>query len=141
VIAAVKVIVDTTVWSHAFRRRAGDTTLEVVELTRLIQKFRATLIGPIRQELLSGIAELPQFKKLRDLMGAFVNEPVLDEDYERAAEFLNICRKKGIQGSNTDFLICAVAARRQMPIFTLDQDFALFAKRLRVKLHTIAIRH
>lgn len=39
---------------------------------------------------------------------------------ERAAEFYNHCRNKGVQGSNTDFLICAVAARFKTPIFTTD---------------------
>lgn len=29
-------------------------------------------------------------------------------------------------GSNTDFLICAAANRRQLAIFTLDKDFGRF---------------
>jgi len=57
------------------------------------------------------------------------------EDYERAAEFYNTCRKSGIQGSQIDFLICAVAAGREIPIFTTDNDFLLYAKYLSISLH------
>jgi predicted nucleic acid-binding protein len=52
-----------------------------------------------------------------------------------AAQFFNICRAKGVQGSNTDFLICAVAVRWQLAIFTTDGDFTLFAKHLPIVLH------
>ena len=49
-------------------------------------------------------------------------------DYEKAAEFFNICRSKGVQGSNTDFLICAISVNRDYPIFTTDRDFEKFQK-------------
>jgi predicted nucleic acid-binding protein len=47
----------------------------------------------------------------------------------------NLCRAKGIQGSNTDFLICAVAVRHDFTIFTTDGDFRLFAKCLPIVLY------
>ena len=136
----MKVLVDTTIWSQAFRRRTIAPTTEVTELKRLILDFQATLIGPIRQELLSGIAEPAQYRFLSGLMVPFANEAVIDSDYELAAEFFNKCRKKGLQGSNTDFLICAVGARKSMPIFTADNDFLYFAKWLPIALHKVAIR-
>jgi len=58
------------------------------------------------------------------------------EDYEEEAAFYNRCRAKGIQGSNTDYLICAVAARHEFPIFTTDEDFVRFAKVLPISLYT-----
>ena len=45
---------------------------------------------------------------------------------ELAAEFFNTCRSNGIQGSNTDFLLCAAATRRGYSIFTTDPDFENF---------------
>jgi hypothetical protein len=42
-------------------------------------------------------------------VAAFPDVPLLMEDYVTAANFFNLCRSKGIQGSSTDFLICAVA--------------------------------
>ena len=133
----MKVLVDTTVWSSAFRRRISEPTAEAHELRRLVSNFEAGIIGPVRQELLSGIKDETQFSWLRDLMRAFPDEPIESEDYEHAAAFLNTCRSKGIQGSNTDFLLCAVAARVGHPIFTMDEDFGRYAKHLPISLHRI----
>jgi predicted nucleic acid-binding protein len=135
----VKVIVDTSVWSHAFRRDHLVDAPEALELRRLIKDFRATIIGPIRQEILSGIPNAKQFTTLRGLMSAFVDEPLVAEDYERAASFFNRCRAKGIQGSHVDFLICSVAASRGRPIFSTDKDFAGYAKVLPIKLYKMRV--
>jgi predicted nucleic acid-binding protein len=66
---------------------------------------------------------------------AFPDTELATADFEEAAAFYNRCREKGIQGSNTDFLICAVAARHQFAIFTIDEDFAHFRKILPIVLH------
>lgn len=135
----MKVIVDTSVWSHAFRRNHLVDAPEALELRRLIKDFRASIIGPIRQEILSGIPNAKQFATLRGLMSAFVDEPLVAEDYERAASFFNRCRAKGIRGSHVDFLICSVAASRGRPIFSMDKDFAGYAKVLPIKLHKMKV--
>ena len=85
-------------------------------VSRLIQEGRASIIGPIRQEILSGIRERAQCVRLRDTLRNFPDCILRRTDYERAAEILNVCRRKGIQGSNTDFLICAYSERHEMPI-------------------------
>ena len=56
----------------------------------------------------------------------------------RAAKYFNRCRSKGIQGSNTDFLICAMANRNKFSIFTTDKDFELFSKHIEIILHKAA---
>jgi predicted nucleic acid-binding protein len=63
------------------------------------------------------------------------NIRLVSDDYERAAEFFNICRQKGVQGSNTDFLLCAVSARNHMPVLTTDADFKLFQRHIPIILH------
>jgi len=93
------------------------------------------MIGPIRQEILSGIRSKSQFKKLREHLESFPDLPILTEDYVTAAQFFNHCRSKGIQGSNTDFLICAVAVRNKFSIYTTDKDFELFSKYIQIILH------
>jgi hypothetical protein len=93
------------------------------------------MIGPVRQELLCGIRSQAQFRKLRDHLRAFPDLELTTRDYEAAAEFFNLCRGKGIQGSNTDFLICAVAARNKIPIFTTDGNFMLFQPHVPIDLH------
>lgn len=93
------------------------------------------MIGPVRQELLSGIADDSQYEKLKTRLAVFDDLPIYTEDYERAALFYNICRAKGIQGSHIDFLICSVAANHKLPIFTLDQDFYIYADHLPISIY------
>ena len=105
------------------------------ELRLLIDEGRVAIIGPIRQELLSGVRTPEIFRTLRDNLEAFADEPLETADFERAGEHFNACRARGVQGSNTDFLICAAAERRQLPILTTDADFARFAEILPIALH------
>jgi len=132
----MKVLVDTSVWSLALRRNLPFDGPEVLELIELIRESRVLMIGPVRQELLSGIKNQSQFLKLRNHLRPFPDLDLTIRDYEHAAEFFNLCRGKGIQGSNTDFLICAIAARLKAPILTTDGDFTLFQAHLPIMLHS-----
>jgi predicted nucleic acid-binding protein len=135
----MQVLVDTSVWSLALRRgstiKLKDSEIQAVELLRdLIADSRATMIGAIRQELLSGIKHAEQFDKLRQALSGFEDLSLTSADFETAAEYFNTCRKNGIAGSNTDFLICAAASLRQLPILTRDQDFERFSKHVPIHL-------
>ena len=129
------VIIDTCMWSLAFRRKDATETKVAKEITNLIDENRAKIIGLIRQEVLSGYSDVQSYTKLRDKLRYFPNEPTIDDDYEIAAEYSNLCRKNGIQGSHADFLICAVSARLNMKIYSNDKDFQHYAKYLPVSLH------
>ena len=134
----MKIIIDTCIWSLALRRRNENENKEneyVYELKELINEVRAQLVGPVCQELLSGIKSKKQFNILRDHLRAFPHIEIVTEDYELAAEYFNTARKKGIQGSNTDFLLCALSKRHKMPILTTDKDFIHFQAVLPVELH------
>ena len=130
----MNVIVDTSVWSYALRRRRSQEHPSVGVLQQLVVDGQVRILGCIRQEILSGIRSPEQFRLLRDQLRAFPDEVLESKDYERAAESFNTCRQKGIQGSNTDFLICAVAANRDYSILTADQDFREFQRVLGFKL-------
>jgi predicted nucleic acid-binding protein len=129
------VLVDTPIWSLAFRRKTASAP-QVKQLTDLIDRSEAVIIGPIRQEVLSGIRAPSEFSRVRLGLRAFPDVRLGAEHHERAAEFFNICRSRGIQGSNTDFLICAVADLHGMAIFTTDHDFQHFARHLPVRLYS-----
>ena len=130
----MKVIVDTPIWSYALRSRKKGYQYEIEQLESLIKDQRVLIIGPIRQEILSGYSDLKKFEKLRERLSYFENSLIQNSDYESAAEMCNQCRIKGIQGSHIDFLICAVAKRMDVPIFTTDKDFLQYKKVLSVKL-------
>jgi predicted nucleic acid-binding protein len=131
----MKVLVDTSVWSLALRRGEHSIAAQAQELRQLIQDHRVHMIGPIRQEILSGIRSDSQLNILKKHLESFAGLPILTDDYVRAAKFFNLCHSKGVQGSNTDFLICSVAVRNNLSIFTTDQDFKLFSKHIKITLH------
>jgi len=139
----VQVLVDTPIWSLALRRTSSDLNPSEQSLTAMLRELirdrRAQLIGPVRQELLSGIRHETSFRKLRGQLRAF-DEPRLDSfDYEEAARIHNQCRSRGIAGSPIDFLICAAAHRRSWEIFTTDRDFARYASASPLKLFRIGV--
>lgn len=131
----MNVLVDTSVWSLALRRakRVDDTAPK--ELAELIREGRVVMLGAVRQELLSRIKLKAQFAVLRGHLQAFPDLQLDMADYEEAASAFNRCRERGVQGSNTDFLICAAALRRDLAIYTTDGDFRHFARVLRITLH------
>jgi predicted nucleic acid-binding protein len=135
----VNVLVDTSVWSLALRRKAQDLGAAerstVDELAELVREGRARMIGLIRQELLSGIKTSAQYEKLRITLASFPDEPIGASDYEAAAKASNDCRAKGIVVSVVDVLICSIAMSRRWSIFTTDPDFTNYARVLAIKLH------
>jgi predicted nucleic acid-binding protein len=133
----VNVLVDTAVWSLALRRQRTASNEIVTELVKLIRDGRVLMLGAIRQEILSGIRSAPQFEMLRERLRDFPDLELDAADYEEGAACFNRCRSRGIQGSNTDFLMCSVALRYDVPIFTTDKDFSNYGPILGVRLHAL----
>ncbi len=128
----MKVLVDTSVWSLALR--CNEQSEVAQKLAELIMESLVVIIGPVRQELLSGISNETIFLDLKAKLGQFDDLPITTHDYETAAQYYNICRKHGVQGSHTDFLICAAASNNELLIYTTDQDFQHFAEYLPIRL-------
>jgi predicted nucleic acid-binding protein len=122
----MKTIVDTCVWSLALRRQdpgkmtAGDLQL-IAQLQEAIREGRVVIIGPIRQEILSGIRDKARFAKTQALLDPFRDEEITSEDFVAAAQLFNVCRDRGVECGPVDILICAVAARLHYDILTYDQ--------------------
>lgn len=62
----MNVLVDTSVWSLVLRRTGDVDHPEAAELRALIADLAVRIIGPIRQEILSGIKSGAQFDQLRE---------------------------------------------------------------------------
>ena len=129
----MRVIVDTDVWSEAFRKK-GPKSEYVDELQDLIQEGRIQMIGVIRMEILCGIRGEKMFGSLSEKLEAFSDRSLDPEVFVTAARFLNLCRSKGIQGSNNDFIICACSMLWKMPILSKDMDFIRYRKILPIEL-------
>ena len=129
----MKVLVDTSVWSLALRRNEPGEITKL--LTDLIQQSLVVLVGPVRQELLSGISNKTVYENLKTKLRDFDDFRITTKDYETAASYFNICRKNGVQGSHTDFLICSIASNNDLLIFTTDSDFVNYMRFLPIRLY------
>jgi len=133
----VKVLVDTSIWSLALRRNSDLYRKEVRELLELIAEYRVVIIGPIRQELLSGISDKIIYDNLKEKLSSFEDVELKTDHYEYAAELFNRCRSNGVQGSHIDFLICSVSIKNNYSIYTMDKDFFNYVKYTDIRLHAV----
>lgn len=121
----MKVIADTCAWSLLLRRKS-ETGLSDDEqsmrkaVSEAIRDGQVAIIGPIRQEVLSGIKNLTQFEKLKAALKSFPDEQLTTFHFEEAARLFNICRSCGVECGSTDILICSVAAEKHWSILTND---------------------
>ncbi|GJQ58805.1 MAG: hypothetical protein D8M57_06345 [Candidatus Scalindua sp. AMX11] len=60
----MKILMDTCIWSQVLRKKTPNLNL-TNQLKDFIDDGRIVIIGPIRQELLSGISNPSQFNKLK----------------------------------------------------------------------------
>jgi len=137
-------VVDTSAWSLALRRPTTIFTPREADIRDALKSFTTTgqaiLIGAVRQELLSGIRDIQVFTRQREWLSDMDDEPCSIADHERAAEFSNELRRRGMQPDPVDMLVCAVASRLEMPILTTDPDFERYAAHLPITLHELSRR-
>jgi predicted nucleic acid-binding protein len=122
----MKYLVDTTVWSLSLRRKRNaplnpGEQKKAALLSEAIVRGQVAMLGPIRQELLSGIKEHAQYERLLRRLRDFRDEPLKTEDHEEAARLYNLCRSRGVEGGAIDILICAVALQRGWEILSNDK--------------------
>ena len=135
----MKVLVDTPVWSLALRRRPGDLNPNEARLkdalAELIGEGRVIMVGPVRQELLSGIRDESQFNRVRERLQPLHDLPIETSAYENAARMSNLCSSRGVANTSVDMLICAIAIVATASILTSDLDFLKhYSKVLPIKL-------
>jgi predicted nucleic acid-binding protein len=135
------IVVDTSVWSRAFRRSPKapprNPTSAATVLEELIHQHQpVALPGIVLQELLSGVRSERQFNQLRADLALF---PVLladEDDHLRAAHIMNSCRQSGQPVASIDALIAATTIGASGELLTCDTDFQRIATctSLRVRL-------
>jgi len=131
----MSLLVDTSVWSLAFRRDAPPSISEVNELARGLEAGEDIYVtGLILQELLQGFTKP---KAHRQLIEHFKALPLLVPDrvdHIRAAELRNKCRRKGIKTGTIDALLAQLCIRHGLTILTTDHDFQNIAKVVRLSV-------
>lgn len=120
----MSLLVDTSVWSLAFRRDEASSAPEVQALRQALESGETVVTtGVILQELLQGFAG-PRARA--DLVDRFAALPLLApdrQDYIDAAELRNRCRRAGVQMGTIDALLAQLCIRHQLTLLTTDNDF------------------
>lgn len=136
------IIVDTSVWSLAFRRRTrlGDEPKVVTLLRRMIKDDQPLAIpGIVFQELLTGVRDIPQAKKLQGILEGFPLVLATKEHHVEAAKISTACRKGGVAAATVDCLIAAQCVCSNSPLLTTEEDFKRIAQHATLKIHPIPL--
>lgn len=131
----MRIIVDTSIWSLALRRYTPSRNPETEILRKLIEQGENIfLLGIILQEILQGVKELQDFKRLKEHLDIFPMLEVEREHYVKAAELKNHLSRNGIQISTIDALIATASIVNNCYLYTNDKDFYHIAKHSKLKL-------
>lgn len=133
----MNLLVDTSVWSLAFRRDGNVDAPQVTVLRSALEgEDIVVTTGIILQELLQGFAG-PRARE--DIIDRFSALPFLApdrRDHIEAASLRNTCRRAGVQLGTIDALLAQLSIRHELIMLTTDGDFALAARHCSLKVWT-----
>jgi predicted nucleic acid-binding protein len=120
----VSLLVDTSVWSLAFRRDAPAIGGEVSVLRSALERGESVVCtGLILQELLQGFAGAKARGRLLQHFSALPFISPDRSDHIEAAELRNHCRRNGVQLGTIDALIAQLCIRHDLMLLSTDTDF------------------
>lgn len=132
------IVLDTSALSALLRRRrrgAAEERLAKRVAMLLESDVPVVLPGIVYQEVLSGIAEPEQARRVRRaIQEGFPVVLATERDHVAAAELTNAAARRGVAVSTPDALIAAQAIARDAWLLTTDAGFARLAESSRLKL-------
>ena len=128
-------LVDTSVWSLAFRRDDPAAAPQVQALQEALDGDDVVVTtGIVLQELLQGFAGPCARRDIIDRFGALPLISPDRQDHIDAAEVRNTCRRAGVQIGTIDALLAQLCIRHNLTLLTTDQDFTHAASCCPLKL-------
>jgi hypothetical protein len=128
-------LVDTSVWSLAFRRDGSTHEPEVLVLSEALAGAAAVYTtGLVLQELLQGFGGP---RSAQAIIQRFQALPFISpdrQDHIAAAELRNVCRRAGVQIGTIDALLIQLCGRHDLTLLSTDQDFVHAARHVPYKL-------
>ena len=128
-------LVDTSVWSLAFRR---DVEVEEPEVQALKEALAGADVvvttGLVLQELLQGFAGAKASEQIVERFSALALIQPDREDHIAAAGLRNSCRRAGVQIGTVDAIIAQLCIRHEVVLLSTDQDFVHAAKHSSLKV-------
>lgn len=131
-------LVDTSVWSLAYRRDAPPDLPEVDALRRALSSGAGVVTtGMILLELLRGFVPSKAQETIRTAFDALEFIEPSHDDYLGAASVSNACRRAGVQLGSVDALIAQLAIGGDHTLLTTDKDFQLASGHIGLRLWTL----
>ena len=131
----MSLLVDTSVWSLAFRRDAKAATPEVSTLGHALDGAdQVFTTGLVLQELLQGFAGPRARSQLLQRFGALGFLQPDREDHIEAAEVRNTCRRHGVQIGTIDAVLIQLALKHDLVLLSSDNDFRAASKHIKFRL-------
>ena len=125
----LKIIVDTSVWSEALRRKGQSLESKNIFLNEIIQnEDKIILTGIILQEILTGIKNDILFSNIKNILKDFAYIEAKKKDYIDAADLKNKLSKKGVTAGSVDFLIACICINNNFLLASYDNDFRHISK-------------
>lgn len=128
-------LVDTSVWSLAFRRDGSTHEPEVLVLSEALAGAAAVYTtGLVLQELHQGFSGP---RSAQAIIQRFQALPFISpdrQDHIAAAELRNVCRRAGVQIGTIDALLSQLCGRYDLTLLSTDQDFVHAARHVPFKL-------
>lgn len=131
----MRVLVDTSVWSLALRKKGPTDHPCVQKLAALLSRNEdVVLTGLILQEMLQAFRTDTTFRRVVNYFKPF---PLLEfhrSDFVAAARLHRKCAAKGISASTADCQIAIASVENGCPLLTADKDFQRIARCSSLKL-------
>lgn len=131
----MSLLVDTSVWSLAFRRDTESATAEVNTLHHALEGAdQVFTTGLVLQELLQGFVGPKARSQLIERFAALGFIQPDREDHIEAAEVRNLCRRHGVQVGTIDAVLIQLCRKHDLVLLSSDNDFRSAAKHVKFRL-------
>jgi predicted nucleic acid-binding protein len=128
-------LVDTSVWSLAFRRDGSTQEPQVRLLSEaLVGADSVYTTGLVLQELLQGFSGPRSAQAILQRLQVLPFITPDRQDHIAAAEVRNTCRRAGVQVGTIDALLIQLCGRHDLTLLSTDQDFVHAARHVPFKL-------
>jgi predicted nucleic acid-binding protein len=122
------VLADGSAWIAYFRTSSRSAVADKLE--KLIElEADVCLCGPVLAEVLRGVRDDAQYRKLSSLLDSFDYYDSSKDIYRQAAHIYRHCRTKGFTiHSTVDCTIAAIALRYDLEVLHDDRDYDAIAR-------------
>jgi predicted nucleic acid-binding protein len=131
----MSLLVDTSVWSLAFRRDSESTGPEMKALQHALEGAdQVFTTGLILQELLQGFVGPKARSQIIERFAALGFLQPEREDHIEAAEVRNSCRRHGVHIGTVDAVLIQLCLRHDLVLLSSDNDYRSAAKHIKFRL-------